>query len=284
MKIKKNLPLLVFLAIVLALFVGYRTWKTYTTDVTPPVITYDNTVMEISVHDDQSMLLAGVTASDDCDGDVSNSLMIEKIGVINEDHAFVVTVAAFDTSGNVTKVRRNVRYVDYESPKFDLASPLLFLYGRDVNVTSCITANDLIDGDISQRIKFTALSDGAITAEGVHDLMFRVTNSRGDTSELIIPIEVYPAGDYNATLLLSDYLVYIPTGESFDAKEYLQYYKYDDTSVFLGSALPPAYRLTTRGVVDTSKPGVYPVSYTLSYTVDKYTYTAYSKLIVIVEG
>lgn len=284
MKIKKNLPLLVFLAIVLALFTGYRLWKKYATDVQPPVISFDKTVMEISVHDDQSKMFEGITAIDDRDGDVSASLMIEKVGTINDDHEFVVTFAAFDSAGNVTKVRRNMRYVDYVSPMFTLSGPLLFPYGREVDVVNRVKATDLIDGDISHRIKFTALSDAAITTDGVHNLLFRVTNSRGDTSELIMPSEVYSPSKYNAELTLTDYLVYVPVGESFDAREYLHYFKFEDTSVFLGSALPQSYRLTTRGEVDTSIPGVYPVSYTLTHTVDNYTYAAYSKLIVIVEG
>lgn len=284
MKIKNKLPLLVFLAIVLALFAGYRLWKDCTTDVMAPVISFDDSVLEVSIHDDPSKMFQGMTVIDDRDGDVSNSLMIEKIGVINDDHEFAVTYAAFDSAGNVTKVRRNLRYVDYESPRFTLTAPLLYPYGREMNFIDRVQAIDLIDGNISHRIKFTIISEGTITNEGVHEVLFRVTNSYGDTSELIIPAEIYPLGEYNAELLLSDYLVYVPVGESFDPNAYLQYFKYDDTSVILGDTLPPAYRLTTRGNVNTSVPGVYPVSYTLAYTVDNYTFTAYSKLIVIVEG
>lgn len=284
MKIRKYLPLLVFLAIVLALFAVYRVWKKSATDIVPPVISFDSGVIEISVHDDRDIMLEGITVIDDCDGNVSASLMIEKIGVINEDHECVVTYAAFDSAGNVTKARRTVRYTDYESPKFYLDAPLLYVIGRDVDVVNRIIATDVIDGDISHRIKVTAVSEIPITSEGAHDMLFRVTNSMGDTTELIIPAEVYPTNKYNADLLLSNYLVYIQTGETFDAKQYLHFFKHGNTSVFLGSALPEAYHLVTRGDVDTSVPGVYPVSYTLTYTANNTTYTAYSKLIVIVEG
>lgn len=284
MKIRKNLPLLVFLAIVLALFAGYRIWKSSAADNIAPVISFDPGVFEISVQDDRNVMLEGITVMDDCDGDVTASLMIEKIGVINEDHEFVVTYAAFDSAGNVTKARRTVRYTDYESPKFYLNAPLLYLAGREVEVVNRIIATDMIDGDISHRIKATAISEISVTSEGVHDMLFRVTNSMGDTTELIIPAEVYPNNKYNADLLLSDYLIYIPAGETFDAKQYLYYFKHGNTSVFLGSALPEAYQLLTSGDVDTNVPGVYPVSYTLTYTKNNTVYTAYSKLIVIVEG
>ncbi len=284
MKIRKNLPLLVFLAVVLAFFAGYRIWKKSATDTRPPVISFEPGVFEISVQDGTDVMLKGITVTDDHDGDVSASLMIEKIGVINEEHEFVVTYAAFDSSGNVSKARRTLRYTDYHSPRFSLRSPLLYPYGRDVDIVNRVNATDMIDGDISHRIKATVISEVAVSSEGVHDMLFRVTNSMGDTVELIMPAEIYPTGKYNAELLLTEYLIYVPVGENFDARDYLHYFKYDDTSVFLGSALPPAYRLTTRGNVDTSIPGVYPVSYTLSYSEDRITYTACSKLIVIVEG
>ena len=284
MKIRKNLPLLVVLAIVLVLFAGYRVWKNSATDITPPVITFDPEVYEISIHDDPSVMLQGMTVTDDHDGDVTASLMIEKIGVINEDHEFTVTYAAFDAAGNVRKARRTLRYTDYESPRFTLNQPMLYVYGREVDIVNRVKAADIIEGDISHRIKATAISEASVSSEGIHDILFRVTNSMGDTTELIMPAEVYPAGKYNAELLLTEYLTYIPVGESFEEKEYLHFFKNNITSVSLGSALPPAYHLTTRGNVDTSTPGVYPVAYTLTYTVDGFTYTAYSKLIVIVEG
>ena len=284
MKIRKSLPLLVFLAIVLAFFGVYRVWKQSVTDLKPPKITVEPGVFEISVHDPYEKMLEGIVATDDFDGDVTGSLMIEKIGVINEANEFVVTYAAFDSSCNVAKVRRTLRYVDYESPKFYLSSPLLYAYGRDVDIVNRVTATDLIDGNISHRIKPTITSEIPLSSEGVHNIMFRVTNSLGDTTELNIPAEVYPSGKYNAKLSLSDYLIYIPVGQSFNERQYLRGFEYDDVSVRLGNTLPQDYRLVTSGQVNTDIPGVYPVSYTLTRTVDKYIYTGYSKLIVIVEG
>lgn len=284
MKLRKNLPLLVFLAAVLALFAGYRVWKKSVTDLIPPVIFFDSNVIEVSINDGREKLLEGVTVTDNQDGNVTASLMIEKLGVINSDHELTVTYAAFDSSGNVTKARRTVRYTDYESPKFHLYQPLLYPYGRDVDIVNRVSATDVIDGNISHRIKATVISEIPVSSEGVHNILFRVTNSLGDTTEVILPAEIYPTGKYTADLLLTDYLVYIPVGEKFDAQQYLHYYNYADTSVFLGSALPPSYRLVTGGNVNTDVPGVYPVSYTLTYSADNHSYTAYSKLIVIVEG
>jgi hypothetical protein len=49
-------------------------------------------------------------------------------------------------------------------------------------------------------------------------------------------------------------------------------------------ALPLNVKTTVDGLVDTGTAGVYPVTYTVNYEVGLASYTALSKLIVIVEG
>lgn len=99
-----------------------------------------------------------------------------------------------------------------------------------------------------------------------------------------MPAEVYPTGKYNATLSLTEYLTYTSVGNEFSAEKYLKSVHYSDKVVSLSGALPAEYRLVVDGKVDTTTPGVYPVSYTLNFNVSGYPYIAYSKLIVIVEG
>lgn len=58
-------------------------------------------------------LLAGVTATDAEDGDVTASLLVEGISGRNDDGTVQVTYAAFDSNHHVTKATRAVRYTDY---------------------------------------------------------------------------------------------------------------------------------------------------------------------------
>ena len=54
---------------------------------------------------DESLLMEGVSASDDRDGDVSESLLIEKISTTSQGDV-IVTYAAMDSSNNVAKASR----------------------------------------------------------------------------------------------------------------------------------------------------------------------------------
>lgn len=284
MKFRRMVPYLLIIAVAVAIFIGYCMWRTAVTDTVAPTITIAEGILEISVNDSKEVLLQGVSAHDDIDGDVTGSVLVEKIGSVNEDSEVSVTYCAFDKAGNVSKVRRTVRYNDYHSPRFYLHEPLLYAYGRDIDIVNRVGAIDCIDGDISHKIKPTLVSELPVSSEGIHQIFFRVTNSRGDTSVLQMPAEVYPTGKYNALLSLKEYLMYIPVGDSFDAEDYLDLFVYSDVTVSLSESIPEDYRVVTEGKVDTSKPGVYPVSYTVTYSGGGFAYTAYSKLIVIVEG
>ena len=56
-------------------------------------------------------LLKGVTAMDDRDGDVSDSLLVEKVLPFDDGSTAQVIYAAMDKSNNVTKAYRSVEYI-----------------------------------------------------------------------------------------------------------------------------------------------------------------------------
>lgn len=284
MKFRQAIPYIVMIMVAVVIFVAYQAWKISTVDSQPPTIQVSEGVLEISVTDSTEELLQGITAKDDVDGDVTASIVVEKIGNINSNNEISVTYAAFDSSGNVAKIRRTVRYCDYESPRFSLDAPLLFLYGRDVDIVSKVHVTDLIDGDISHKIKPTLMSDVPVSSEGVHLVLFRVTNSLGDTVEIQIPVEIYPTGKYNSTLTLTQYMIYIPQGGSFDPYDYLGHFTCDVGEFSLGGNIPEDIRVQFSGQVSTDIPGIYPISYLVTKENQKTSYTALSKLIVVVEG
>jgi hypothetical protein len=160
----------------------------------------------------------------------------------------------------------------------------MFLYGREVNVTDNVHVTDLLDGDISHKIKPTLVSDSIVTSEGIHQMLFRITNSLGDTVELQLPIEIYPTGKYNAALSLTDYLVYVPVGSRVDLYDYLDHFDWGDESVSLNHSIPDDVRVQITGRVNTSVAGVYPVNYVVTYENGLSVYKAISKVIVVVEG
>lgn len=291
MRNKKNILLLMLIALCIVVFLGYRMLDRIRTDSRPPEIAVDSSPLEISMADPQEALLAGVTATDKQDGNVSDSLIVEKVSILDHTGRLSVSYAAFDESGNVAKAQREARYTDYTAPRFTLQTPLLYRYGSTFDILSTVGATDIVDGNIQHRIRATAMDNTAISAMGIHDVQFQVSNSLGDTVTLVLPVEVYDPQAYDADLKLNQYLVYLGTGDSFRAEDYLDSFTCSSKSATLDGSLPRDFSLKTVGTVQTDTAGVYPVEYRVTYTerneLNPYAnreFTGYSKLIVVVEG
>lgn len=284
---KKSTVILLTAILVAALVAlgGYILLDHLGTDDVPPVITAGEGELVLSVRDPEARLLEDVSAWDETDGDVTASLIIESVYGITEEQLATVTYVACDSAGNVAKLERQVRFQDYRSPRFTLNRALVFEFGTVFDVMAAVGAEDVADGDILRRVKATMVSSGiTVTEEGTHDVQFRVTNSMGDTAQLVLPVEVYPSNRYDARLWLTDYLLYLPVGSRFAPWDYLDSAELQGETVSLRGQLPDGAKIRIGGTVDTEVPGVYTVAYTLTYTRDAHTYTGYSKLIVVVEG
>lgn len=229
-------------------------------------------------------LLQDIVALDDRDGDVTDSVLVEQIGNIDDSNCVQVIYVAFDGAGNVSKFQRAVRLADYTGPRFTLDEPLNFVYGTGFDPLKLVGAEDLIDGDIRHRVKATLMDEVAISAEGTHNVLFRVTNSLSDTEQLVLPVEVYYAGRYDAQLFLTDYLVYLPLNGTFSPESYLEEYRVYGQAMDLKGGVPEGLSLTIDGQVNTNQPGVYAVRYTMSSTRGNQTSCGYTRLIVVVEG
>ena len=203
---KRNWLLLLLIVLCLAAFFGYRKLDQLRTDTRAPQIHMDEQPLEVSVRDDKSALLAGVTASDNVDGDVTASLVVERVNLTDSDGSISVSYAAFDSAGNVAKAKREGRYTDYERPRFTLNAPLVYTVDHSFDVLSNVGAVDAIDGDIQHRVRATTKGTSSIMALGSHMVQFQVTNSLGDTVSETFPVEVISSGIYNAALELTDYL------------------------------------------------------------------------------
>lgn len=272
-------------------FRQYRAYDAARTDTQPPVIQMTEQPPEVSVQGDRSDLLQGVTATDDRDGDVTASLVVESVQLQDKNGTVRVNYAAFDRAGNVTKASRTMKYSDYHSPRFSLEKPLVYTYGSSFDVLKTLSAADVVDGDIQHRIRATMLEESTITAVGTHRVMFSVSNSLGDTVKMELPVEVHNSSEYAATLTLTEYMVYLPVNTLFDPADYLDTYTRNrkDTNVS-GGRMPQNFSMEIKGQVRTDVPGVYVLEYRVTYT-DRSNihaaydpeYTGYSKLIVVVE-
>lgn len=280
---KRNWISLLLIILCIAVLLGYRMVARIREDSTPPKIRAEDTTLEVSALEPRTALLQGVTAADDRDGDVTASLVVESVRLLRSDGTAEVTYAAFDRAGNVAKHSREVRFHDYVSPRFALSEPLLFSQTSSYDVLSLISASDILDGDITHRIRATVLDDVQPGYTGTHHIQFRVTNSLGEMVELVLPVEIYTPGVFEGRLVLTDYLVYLKQGDSFRAKNYLESFSIGREEISLLGGMPRDMELETTGKVLTDVPGVYTVDYQVSREVGGQTYSAYSRLIVVVE-
>lgn len=289
---KINLGPFFFILCFLLAFWGYRRYDALHTDTDLPTITIDDTqLLQVSVQDPKIALLQGVTAQDKQDGALTEKLVVEYMQLVNRNGLIEVGYAVADNAGNVAKATREVKYTDYKSPKFSLDAPLVYEEHDQFDIMSAVGAYDVLDGDIQHRIRATSLDEEDISKLGKHQVYFQVTNSLGDTVNLVMPVEVLEPDTYDADLTLTDYLIYLPVGISFQPDTYLESFTHRGEEFSLINGLPRDFSLKTSGTVDTGTPGVYTVEYKVTYTIRNdlnrdydQKFVGHSKLIVVVEG
>lgn len=267
---------LLALTIIAAVLFALAFWQEISADInSSPTISVPEGTLTISVEDGEDILLSGVTAEDPEDGDVTDSLVIEGISEFQDDGSRVVTYAAFDSTGNVSKVSRTFYYSDYTSPEIILLTDLVVQVGEQINLQNCIRVDDVLDGNITSRIQITE-SDYSQYYAGTYDVTLEVTNSAGDTETVTYQIICTETDDSltSTSLTLTAYSTYLEVGEDFDASSYINSVSGRDDD---GKSLT-ASDVVIYDTADTDEAGQYTVSYTLTSVEG----TVSTKLIVIV--
>ena len=173
----------------------------------------ENRSIEISVADDDAAILEGIIANDAEDGDLKNKLIVEGMSRFISKGKRSATIAVVDSDDNIAEVTREVIYVDYESPKFSLTAPLIFPVGTS-KLDGAIRAKDMIDGDITGKIRMQTDVADLGEREGSYSVTFTCSNSLGDSSTIPLTISYMNnvADSAYPTIKLSEYLVYIKQG------------------------------------------------------------------------
>lgn len=248
-----------------ALLIGFLVHERMNRDGTPPVITCPDGQIAVSIRAPEEELLTGVTAYDEKSGDVTDAVVVEKLSSMKEDGTRTITYAVVDQAGNVGRAQHEMRYTDYEKPRFSLSDDLRFDMDTDVaDLLSRVHASSSIDGDLTGKIKFIQTDDTPFFTEGFKEVELRITDSTGTTAVLPVTVERYHREANEVELPLTQYLVYLKQGAFFDPQRY---------------CTQSGENLTVEGKVDTRTPGVYQVDYLLKDGSN----TGRSRLIVVVE-
>ena len=226
-------------------------------DHTPPVLTSSIEELSVSVTDPEEALLAGLSARDGTDGDLTREILVEHISGLTGANSVNVTYAVFDRAENVAKLTRKIIYTDYVSPRFSLTAPLVYPVGAKVMLSDRLTVTDCLQGDITSGIRLgtQGLSN---TAAGTYQITVQATNDLGDTAILPLTVQVVPNGVQVPQVLLSQYIVYKKAGETLLPNQYIT--RVIDPAAE-GQAIATKAVNMDRSKVDMDTPGVYEVYY-----------------------
>lgn len=217
-----------------------------------PTISCSGDALEISVSDSSDALLAGVTASDAQDGDLTSKVRVLSISKFITGGTAKITYVVFDSDNNMASLTRELRYTDYVSPTFAITQALIYGQNASIELLDRLQVTDCIDGDITQSIRVSSLK--STSDPEVFTVDIQVTNSMGDSTQITLPIIRQESTLNRAEVRLSEYLVYIQAGSSFDSRSYLS-----------AVATPTGYGYLSdveiSSTVDTSTPGTYYVFY-----------------------
>lgn len=256
----------ILLIVSIGAFVAFQGYMRMIQDKKPPVVTCDSSELNVSVEATEQDLLKGVKATDNRSGDVSDTLVVENMSEFTEDGKRTVTYAAVDKSMNVGRAERTLVYEDYSPPVFHMTGSLCFTAGDTVDVSSKITAESVLDGDLTSNIKYSLEKTVDTQVAGEYPIEFRVMDSGGNTVYLKTQISITDKSYAGIRVNLKDYLIYLSVGEAFDPNAYFD-------------AADKEGELTVQSNVNTAEAG----SYYVDYIVNAGALSGKSRLVVIVQ-
>ena len=213
----KNLQiiLIVVFLVVSVVFCAFFCYDRLMVDREAPMIVCDGVPLEVSVSATDRDLCAGLTASDNVDGDLTDRIVVRKVSQLYGSNTAMIQYAVFDSSSNVCTYSRSVTYTDYRKPRFSLTQPLIYNLNSVVSLSDRLTAYDSINGDISQRIR---VSSSAVTSseKGLYPITVQVTNSSGDTAVAKLTVTIENITAHHPVIRLSEYLIYADLNSQLD--------------------------------------------------------------------
>jgi hypothetical protein len=256
-------------------------------DNSQPVITMSSESVKVSVQGGDEAILEGVVAEDAKDGNLTDQIFIESRNNFFEKGKFNVTLAVADSDNHLARATREIEYSDYVSPQFELTEPLEFPKASgsqdDADISANLSAHDVIDGDISNKIRISGEYSMNSYEADIYPMEFIVMNSMGDTVSFPVTVKIYDSSNSpQLKINLKQYLMNVPVGTTVDLDsmvESIEYrgvtYKRAEDGAFYsgeydrnGEAISiPAGRMSYSGEVDFREPGVYEITYT--YTDDE---------------
>ena len=225
-------------------------------DVVPPKIQMDADTVTVSVADGDEALLQGVTATDNRDGDITKTIIVDDVSQLTGANSAQVRYIVFDKAENYAIASRTVVYSDYEKPRIIILKPLVFDIGQTVALRGKVFARDCLEGNITSTIRLSS-QDLNNKAAGTYHLTIWAMNRLGDVATVDVPVIIREENPAAPVVELNTYLVYLERGAEFDPEEYFDVCYETGTSRTRRSYS----QLDVTHAVDTETPGTYEVTY-----------------------
>ena len=187
-----------------------------------PVIKCDSgEILEVPTKISDKELLEYVTAFDEEDGDLTENIIVERQNYFLEKGLTTVNFAVCDSDNNTVKLKKKIKFSDYNSPQIKLLDDLLISTSETIDFKNVASAVDKYDGDISGKIKIISPNYNNLKP-GEYDINFKVTNSFSDTCDITVKAIVTDEDYSAASIKLSDYLIYTKIGETVNFRDYIK--------------------------------------------------------------
>ncbi|WWU63313.1 DUF5011 domain-containing protein [Clostridium baratii] len=215
--------------------------------------------------------MAGVIATDTEDGNITKEVKVTGTVDTNKPGKYELTYTVTDKDGNTTIVKRvitvNPKMVEINNAPVIKAENRTIKAGTVFDPMSGVTASDKEDGDLTKNIK--VIEDTVNTKKpGIYKVVYEVTDKQG--AKAIKTITVTVISNDKPVISGADN-VSITEGTKFDPMAGVIATDTEDGNI--------TKEVKVTGTVDTSKPGKYELTYTVT---DKDGNTTTVKRIVIV--
>lgn len=257
-----RIVLIVLFLVISVAFSAFFLYDRTMVDREAPMIVCDGAPVRVSVHASEKELCSGLTATDNVDGDLTDRIIVRRVSQLYGSSSALIYYAVFDSSSNYCTFSRGITYTDYRKPRFTLSQPLSFNVSSKITLEGRLSATDVLDGDITQRIRLSSTSV-SITEPGVYPITVQVMNTSGDTAVATIPVIIQSSTSRHPVIRLSEYLIYATKDEVLTEDQMRSYIVSARESA--GGALLSADDISIdMSQLDTTKRGCTNVSY--SYT------------------
>ncbi len=143
-----------------------------------PWIRCDAYQISVSVEDDRSVWLNGITAGSGEDADLTDQVQITHVGKMNDEGELNVTYTVFDSYGHSAELIRTVKFTDYTVPQVQLLRIPVYGLNYAFSLKELILVTDVLEGDITDRVRIVR-SDLKMSSAGNYQMILMVQNSYG---------------------------------------------------------------------------------------------------------